>query len=359
LASCQYPGTLLDQFCAEASLRALADGVDLQNNADAVLMVGDQIYADATAGLVDPVRRDELFDQPNDKALRLPAMKSVLRRLPVLALCDDHEIRDNWEPLPPVVAQRRPNDEKRNTDLLYHGIAAWRKFQRMQNPPLEVDAVAAGDLEVELAGLPFRFVDTRTGRSARGSTVPIANQRILTLHQQMDLERWLLLHRDEIKFVATPSVLLPRRVSTVCDPVAGFAFSDAWDGYPASLEALLHFIANEQIGRTVFLSGDEHHSFYSEIWVRPCDSKLPSVKIVSVHSSALYAPFPFANGYPSDLSSERSFTLGQVHVEVKSTDAPPGDGFYIVKVDPLKSSIALLAIKGDGQPSGPVSVSLS
>ena len=327
LASCQYPTGLIDGPVAGASLSALSQAQKASDTkVDFALFVGDQIYADATAGLMDPVRRDERYDLPHEKALRIESMRSVLREVPVRMLLDDHEIIDNWEPLPDEVQRQRPMDALNNHLQLKYGFSAWRKYQRMRRPEELALPDGPADMAFCFAGYPFYFADTRTGRSARGSRIAKSDQQILCSTQRERLEAWLLEHRNQVKFVATPSLLLPRRRATAEDPF-GSDHSDAWDGFPASLEDLLAFIAAKEIRNTVFLSGDEHHSLFSETWVQPLDQAKTRVKVVSVHSSALYAPFPFANGHPIDLVGSEDFALGTLAVRVDTTLAPQGDGY--------------------------------
>ena len=344
VGSCQYVGGLLDRDVSQASLNALATSIDsAESRIDIALLVGDQIYADASAGLVDPVRRDELFDQPNDKALRGKGMRAVLRRVPVWMLLDDHELCDNWEPMAPRVAGKRRADRRRRLDTLHHGARAWAKFQRMR--PLEKwPGVGVGDLEFAVAGIPFRLTDTRTGRSARGSIVSAERQQILARAQWRALTEWLRFHKDEVKFVATSSLLLPRRRASA-ESSAGHAHSDAWDGFPNSLERLMMFMSQEQITNTVFLSGDEHYSMVVDAHIVNKDqTKWPTIKITSVHSSALYAPFPFANGHPSELSTETMIPFGQVTVHVRTRIAPAGDGFARLAVT-ANAGVPTLTVK--------------
>ena len=138
------------------------------------------------------------------------------------------------------------------------------------------------------------------------------------------------------KVVATPSLLLPRRAEVVADPTAT-PRSDAWDGYHDSLHRLLDFMLREQIQHTVFLSGDEHHALVCEVTLEPATpapAGPSAVRLTSVHSSALYAPFPFANGHPSDLSAETFVTPGGTRVTMKTRFAPPGDGWTRISLTP-------------------------
>src|SRR5262249_25272702 len=113
-----------------------------------------------------------------------------------------------------------------------------------------------------------------------------------------------------LKFVATPAMLLPRRLSTrdtVGKGYAGSIESDAWDGYPASLHALLATIAEERITGCIFLSGNEHMGIVAEATVRRRRGGPDPVKLLSVHAGAMYAPYPFANSREDDFLGAETF----------------------------------------------------
>jgi hypothetical protein len=57
-------------------------------------------------------------------------------------------------------------------------------------------------------------------------------------------------------------------------------------------------------------------------------------RLTSVHSSALYAPLPFANGHPADLSDQAFVTVGGTRVTMRTRCAPPGDGWARVSLTP-------------------------
>ena len=326
VCSCQYPAGLLDALPAGESLTTLSQQVD-QGHIGLVLMLGDQIYSDATAGLADPTRRDELYEQPHDRSFRFAPMRDLLRKVPTRTLPDDHEIRDNWEPLPEAVQAARPQAQALNNDKLVSGMRAWRRFQGFYNRKPKSHEAPVADQAFTLGGVPFYLADARTGRSARGSHVRVAAQHILSGAQWTRLFAWMLQHRNDFKYVATPSMLAPRR-ETSARSTHGHAHSDSWDGYPQSMHRLLHFMVTHGIRNTVFLSGDEHHSLFSEISVA-CNGHEP-LKLVSVHSSALYAPLPFANGRPEQLVPVETFSLANLTVTVTTTFAHPGDGFAVL-----------------------------
>jgi phosphodiesterase/alkaline phosphatase D-like protein len=287
-----------------------------------------------------------------------------MRRRPVRTLIDDHELSDNWEPLAAAVAQRRPEEVQRRELTRRAGREAFLHYQRMRpaHIPQAGGQHGAGvteapiDQDFDFAGHPFYLLDTRTGRSARGSSTPANDRQIIGDGQWRGLERWLRDRRHTLKFVATASVLLPRRRRTADDPAA-CGQSDAWDGFPESLARLIRFLYDERITNTVFLSGDEHHSFHAETRVTRTGHD-HTLRILSIHSSALYAPFPFANGRPQQFprydQTTEAYRVGDYQLEVSVSFAPPGDGYALIDV-PASSApdrtIGLRYLKGrhDGQ----------
>jgi hypothetical protein len=167
------------------------------------------------------------------------------------------------------------------------------------------------------------------GRSARGGSADGGPPpRIIGPRTWMRLEHWLLRHRHAVKIIASPALLLPRRREVIDEP-ANAARCDAWDGFPASRDRLLDFLARHRIGHTVFVSGDEHHSMACDITLQARGGDAP-VKALSVHSSALYAPYPFANGHRRELSDAGFTTTGGTLVTLQTTFAPAGNGFAVL-----------------------------
>jgi cholesterol oxidase len=148
--------------------------------------------------------------------------------------------------------------------------------------------------------------------------------------------------------VACPSLLLPRRRDSLREPDA-WARSDAWDGYPASLSKLLALLHRVQARRTLFVSGDEHHALACRITLRDGHQDRDLV-LWSIHASALYAPLPFANGQPTDLTDEPFDTDGDLQVSMRTWNAPEGDGYARLSLSPNEPDEAQLEwVKADGR----------
>lgn len=326
--SCQYPWGILDRDPAQASWSRLANrlaGAAPADRAKAVVLLGDQVYLDATAGLFDPTAHFERYTRPYQRLREMESRSRATKELGLDLYCmiDDHEIEENWEPLPGDPAAQR---------VLQAGRAAYARYQRAANPPTG-DSLA---FDFVRGGLPFFMADTRTEREPR-TAATVDRAKIMSETQFAELIAWLDRHKhaDVPKFIASPAILLPRRLrATLGGHAASALRSDAWDGYPSSLSALLAHIAENEIRNVVFLSGDEHLSCVASGAIRSRSGR--QARVHSVHSSALYAPFPFANSVEADLAAGETFGFesgsGSYCCAVETQFAAPGDGFCLVTV---------------------------
>lgn len=349
LASCAYPGDLLDRSPrfsqtsgdgpADASLMRLASRLESRNDPNCprfLVLAGDQIYVDATAGMFDPTVVDDAYRNSYQGFFGSRGARAVFNQLPVFMMLDDHEIADNWAP------ESSPDNDK-NQKLMRCGRDAYWKHQRDAGPP-PTDPADRSVLWacIQPEGLPIFMADTRTQRQAR-SAQTFLTSNIVDEPQFEALTTWLLLHKADPhpSFVVSPSMLLPRPLGVKGEPSSAL-HCDAWAGYPCSLHRLLAFLCENDIGNAVFLSGDEHLSCCARATVARKGGGGPVVNLLSIHSSALYAPYPFANAVAEDFARCEEFDFvfpGPLAHEYEckvSTKFPvPGDGFAVVSVETL------------------------
>ena len=95
---------------------------------------------------------------------------------------------------------------------------------------------------------------------------------------------------------------------------------------------------NNDLRKVVFVSGDEHHSLHATTWL---GSGYKRIKLVSVHSSGLYAPYPFANGRPRDLRPDDSKPIAALPAHTRTYFAKGGNGFVALQVIGTPSTPAL------------------
>jgi hypothetical protein len=248
-------------------------------------------------------------------------------------LLDDHEIDDNWEPI-------ADPDDLLNAVKKRDGFEAYKKYQRGVD-----DGTKETDIrkEFDFDGLHFFLLDTRSKRTHRKVDGSLANAELLDLKTMQNLKNWL--RRDSFipKFIVSPAMLLPRHRRAIqrdsnLDPSNLSALhSDGWDGYPNTLREVLAFIAENRIKHVVFLSGDEHRACVATVELR--DSLgVPITCVHSIHTAALYAPYPFANGLDEDTVGDETITIVDPDERyrydcVVSTQRPTaGDGVTMISV---------------------------
>jgi hypothetical protein len=326
LTSCQYPPGLLDGPMAYASYKETLDringlaGIPRPNENLTIVpefgvFAGDQIYADASAGLFDPSVRDGRFELPYQHWLRFPYVRELMRKVPSFMTLDDHEINDNWERIfgPPG------GDDADNQKLRDEGVEGYQKYQRgTQNTP---------QYAFSHSGFHFHVEDTRSSRHARLSE-KIADADICDGFDVNKLQQWIQANQvgNQPVFVVTPSMFLPRhKKAGRWNKLVSGIVSDSWDGYPKSLFDVLRMIWAQQIKNVIFLSGDEHFGSCAKITASGADGTNPII-IHSVHTAAAYAPYPFANGHKSRHLDDEELYFDTNPVKIFSRDlSDPAD----------------------------------
>jgi hypothetical protein len=348
LASCQYPAGMLDAGVrsqhqaladqdlgpAEISLWRLAGRLQRDGSHSFTVLAGDQVYVDATAGLFDSRVLHDKFSFAYDSMFKNRGLQRLLRfgGADLLPMLDDHEVDDNWEPLPRPPAM--PIDAKEK--LLPTGRNLYLERQRSMWP----FAADTGRLyqAATLHGAHFFFADARTERDGR-SVANYAKARIMSDDQLTTLKQWIKKRasEDTPAFIVSASILLPRLLSLVGRPAMAM-YADSWPGYPRSLYEILVSCFDCRAHRIVFLSGDEHLSCLATITLTCLGPLGHAVKFHSIHSSGLYSPFPFANSTQDDFKNPDTFefdhddgaNLRHFRCSVSTFFPGSGDGFALI-----------------------------
>ncbi|MFJ2381809.1 alkaline phosphatase D family protein [Pseudomonas protegens] len=319
LGSCRYPGLLWKRKNSDIIFGPmLADHGDAQ----LVLMVGDQIYADLFNRLVPVGLADtfEEFEERYHSAFGSPNIRQLLAHLPTYMILDDHEIEDNW-------TQDRIRKDRDKRLLFNLAMGAYMSYQWSHGPRFADSYVhgraMTGDdqylqqlqtnqlfYDFSCGNYPFFVLDTRTQRFLDDVPDALEDNHLLgrpSLHPsepgQLDrLCAWLRhMQQDRgniLKFVVTSSVFVPNGVDTVGtdrDAVRHKNDSDSWSAFPTTRRAVLETMIEHQVQNVVFLSGDIHCSNISRLAFSAAGQALNSY---AVTSSAFYWPFPFADGEP-------------------------------------------------------------
>jgi hypothetical protein len=300
VASCRYPGTPFEHERADAVFAGMLKQANGATGAHMQFLIGDQIYADATANLLDATFWRERYSEQYRCAFGSRNLAGLLRRLPTHFTVDDHEFRDNWsgDP-PPGPAIESPRNARVAQDSTFARKAA-RSFMTSGRDQVAVGASRGMpfwyplDHAAELCRPTF-LMDSRSERELRAHARG-TGPRMIGCEQMAALEAWL----DANARVAGPKFIV---TSTGIGPVArayrpeAWRNEDGWLGYPATCARILHRIASKDVRDVVIVSGDLHLSAASRIGVTVGNHTATVFELVS---SGLYAPMPFANAQPDD-----------------------------------------------------------
>jgi cholesterol oxidase len=330
VGSCRYPGSPFDEDLADSIFKPMCEQVDDSNpqaddGVDHVLLVGDQIYADATADAFDVRELRERFAKRYREAFKASAMRRLLGSVPVYMALDDHEFGDNWPgdaddlpPADPLVQESREN--------FRHGRAAalayqWSMSRRDGWPTNSVTGLPADEGELwytfESNGLPFFVMDTRTQRTLRQARISHEEAELVGLNQFKALTKWLDeqhqgRNKDCPKFIVSGSLLTPvaRQYVGPNDKSCLYRNNDGWAGYPATWRKLVkHIVSNpiqKPIQKVVFIAGDHHFSAVAKLTLSSGGRSVTAYQIVA---SGLFVPLPFANANPKDYDWDKTTAL--------------------------------------------------
>jgi cholesterol oxidase len=305
VGSCRYPGTPFESEASDlvfGGMRAHIAGTH-HAGAQMLFLIGDQIYADATASILDAATWRERYSQRYREAFVSHHAREVLRLVPTHFAIDDHEILDNWaghdQQAPDTPGERHKREE------VAHAIRAARFFQSSGRDTHPVAARAGSALWYPLDDAtehccPAFVMDTRSERILRRFE-PGRSARLVSLEQLGALQAWLLETKrrcpDRPKFVFCAVGIAPISRDQEAFPET-WRSSDSWLGYPGALAEVLTTIVENEIEHVVFVSGDLHLSSVSRL--RLTANGAEAVVAWQLVSSGLYAPMPFANADVAD-----------------------------------------------------------
>jgi hypothetical protein len=305
-ASCRHPGlSVMEDSRSDASLLAIGQR-QRQQPAAFMLMLGDQIYADARAGLLDSSSALERILPRYREAFGSPGFAAVARSTPLYMAMDDHELGDNWSR--DLLLRSQPEQT-----LSRNALAAYHAFQRAHGPAAQ--GPDGHDGSWQMADIGFYSLNTRIHRQR-------AQRRLLDAAQWPLLEHWLLAQQArgaQPKFILSGSVLAPgvREYAGLNAPRE----ADNWQLASAERARLLSFIRDNAISNVVFISGDYHCCAAATIHFE--GSPIVAYALVA---PPLHAPLWFANVAVSSVLRDELIALPDGYASVKA-QAWEGDGW--------------------------------
>ncbi|BBZ20800.1 alkaline phosphatase D family protein [Mycolicibacterium gadium] len=215
-----------------------------------------------------------------------PDLQAAHAVAPWLAVFDDHEVADNWADEVP----ERP-------DPAFPGRRAAALQAYYENMPLRWSAVPRGiDMKlyrrVRWGGLAtLHMLDTRqyrTDQPCGDGFRTNCDERKLPSATLIgaEQERWLLngFQRSRSRWDILGQQVFFSQVEFT--PGAGRGFNpDAWDGYAANRDRVVHGLVHSPVRNAVVLTGDVHSHWAAEVHARPDDPLSPVVATELVTTS--------------------------------------------------------------------------
>lgn len=300
LASCQYPSPHKSDKIFKAFINVL-DNKQMEIT-PVVFHVGDQVYADQLNRKI-PFRRADTnaeFTKLYEDKFNGKYFSEFCSKYSSLMTLDDHEIEDNW-----CMDRLKGNSilSSNPRDLFTVAMRSYKIYQASHSPNY-VGCNQKLDnsrfwYTANIGVYNFFVLDTRTERYNENGNL-LGDPNIKTSQFNMLCE-WLKAQDiNTPKFIVSSVIFAPINTSDLKDKVfqkTGISEkSDNWNGY-STRNQLLKFIADNNINKVVFLSGDIHNSLAISMKLT---YKEKEIKLYQIISSPLFWPFPFADG---DLSN--------------------------------------------------------
>ena len=300
---------------------------------DALLMLGDQIYADDLGFLFRDTLLDEYLERYR-QAFGQENVRRLMSRVPTYLMLDDHEVQDGW----PKSAS--PKDHRVRYPAAIH---AYLTYQASHGPLFAVKGHGIDGIPEKLwyrfrdGCCDFFVMDVRTERRFGDEG---ENLHIVSAAQLDALKSWLVDGSGRVKLVATSVPLFPEVLGKL---------QDHWSGFASDRAELLRFLVENECERVVFLSGDVHASVSAEL--RAVGGS--GTKLVSIVSSPFFWPYP---GGPAALV-RLGGTIRAGDLTFELAEAGPvqtADNFTRVSVHPDRVEVEVFSRKG--LPLGPSKV---
>lgn len=277
VGSCRYllrlfGGALLDDR-GDKVFRSVLQQINNKRRVDALLMIGDQIYAD-DLNWVSPDTRLDQFLERYRTVFGQEYIRELMSQVPTYMILDDHEIEDNW-PQKATAVDR--------LTLFPNAIHAYQIYQCSHSPLFEADK--QGGITGALSHFWYTFVDgcaewfVTDCRTERVWDALPVNRRMMKDEQMKALLKWLNNGSGLVKMIVTSVPFIPDLNSES---------ADKWSGYIPERDEILDFIFKNNIPKVNFVSGDVHCSFTVQLTV----SGAPAFSVYQIISSSFFWPYP-------------------------------------------------------------------
>lgn len=312
--TCRYPGFAFEsQRVDEASFEKI---VASHSDASAMLLLGDQIYADATASLFDKLTTLEKFKERYFTLFRSPGFAKAVRSIPAYMTGDDHEYSNSWS---------KPDDALHH-QLFKAARQSYGIYQISHSPFSGLLDKPPYDYAFTVGPAGVYVMDTLSNRD---TAVP-GKETIVSDAQLDQFDKWL-------KDPATPEFVILASAGVVAP---GFSRAldaggttdvhraqglENWQAFNGQRIKLLDILAASS-KKILLLSGDYHCAAAACIK----DSSGIEIAKAAVVPPA-YAPMRYVNASCASLA--RLEKAGDFEISLVDGTPIDGSGFAVITID--------------------------
>jgi PhoD-like phosphatase len=310
--TCRYPGFAFESKRVDSA--SFEKIVASHSEASAMLLLGDQIYADATASLFDNLTTIEKFQERYHALFRSSAFAKAVRSIPTYMTGDDHEFSNSWS---------KPDDAL-NDQLCTVARQSYGIYQVSHSPFSGQLDQPPYDYSFNVGPAGVYVMDTLSNRDTR-----VPGEEAIVCDVQLDrFEHWLKDPKTpHFVILATGGVVAPGlSVALDADGQTDVHRAQGWENWQAFNDQrvrLLKIIEASSDKQILLISGDYHCAGVASI---KATNGREIAKAVVVPPA--YAPMRYVNQASAKLAIKEKTVGFQIDLDVeKSTD---GSGFAVI-----------------------------
>lgn len=309
--TCRYPGFAFEsQRVDAASFDIIAKD---PANASGMLMLGDQIYADATASLFDNLTSIEKFQERYHKMFRSPGFAKAVRSIPCYMTGDDHEFSDSWS-IP---------DNSLRSKLYAAAQQSYGVYQVSHSPFAGALNTPPYDYSFTCGPVAVYVMDTISKRDTKTPGAGV----IVSPEQLLKFKTWLAGLAAHFKYVilATGGVVAPGfKIALDAARETDVSRAQGWENWQAFNDQRIKlFKILEASDRKILLVSGDYH----------CAAKASITKGGNHIAEAVVAPPAYA---PMRYVSKTTAMLAEVETtqgyEIRMREPTEGSGFAVIKI---------------------------
>lgn len=311
--TCRYPGFAFETGRVDDASYKKINLV--HPGASGLLLLGDQIYADATASLFDKLTTLEKFQERYHALFRSPGFAKAVRNIPCYMTGDDHEFSDSWS-VPDNVLHK---------NLALAAQQSYGIYQLSHSPFIKPLDKPPYDYFFNVGPASVYVMDTLSNRD---TAVP-GKETIVTGDQLAQFDNWLKASNTlDFVILATGGVVAPGfavalKISGETDEHRAQGWEN-WQAFKDQRIQLLKIISASN-KRVLLLSGDYHCAAVASIK----DSSGKEIAKAAVAPPA-YAPMRYANKTSAVLATRESTGGFQIDIDPKMSQDE--SGFAVISI---------------------------